>query len=702
MNRPWVIPAAVVAAIFLCACCLCLVVVAGLSTFMIVDSTTVSDVIIEYTPQPVITRQVVVPTSRPTRTPAPRQPSPTPPQGREPSPTLEDRPTQPPFQGDPGETLRSLDEALVPINDPADLAKRLLGEGDIPPTLPPPAGPRRVGDQDTFWVSDTDTNDYFQVDATLRYVTEHAYFWIENGVSYREGDLRDLADTFESKIYPTNREFFGMEWSPGVDGDVHLYILYAGGLGGSVAGYFSSSDSFNPQIQEYSNGHEMFVFNADGVDLREEFTYGVLAHEFQHMIHWYRDRNEATWMNEGFSDLAMFLNGYDIGGHDFVYALDPDIQLNDWPTDQGDTTPHYGASFLFVTYFLDRFGEDITKALVSHPDNDMISIDRVMSEQGITDPLTGHAIGADDIFADWVVATYLQNPRIDDGRYTYHNYPNAPQPFETETFETCGSAPQRRTVSQYGVDYIRINCRDSVTLRFKGSQQVNVLPADPHSGGYAFWSNKGDESDMTLTREFDFTGHSGPLTFTYWTWYDLEEDFDYLYLVASVDGENWEILEPPSGTADDPTGANYGWGYNAKSGNGPIWIQEEVDLSRFAGQKVQIRFEYITDAAVNGEGFLLDDVEIPEIGYSSDFENGDGGWQAAGFVRIHNQLPQTFRLSIIRDGRETVVEQFTLSGDNTAEIPLDLAGELDDAVLVVSGTTRYTRQPASYTLSFIP
>ena len=29
-----------------------------------------------------------------------------------------------------------------------------------------------------------------------------------------------------------------------------------------------------------------------------------------------------------------------------------------------DTSPHYGASFLFMTYFLDRFGEEATKALV--------------------------------------------------------------------------------------------------------------------------------------------------------------------------------------------------------------------------------------------------------------------------------------------------------------------------------------------------
>ena len=40
------------------------------------------------------------------------------------------------------------------------------------------------------------------------------------------------------------------------------------------------------------------------------------------------------------------------------------------------------------------------------------------------------------------------------------------------------------------------------TLRFEGSIEVGVLPADPYSGDYAFWSNKGDDSDMTLTRQF--------------------------------------------------------------------------------------------------------------------------------------------------------------------------------------------------------
>ncbi len=190
-------------------------------------------------------------------------------------PTLESDPNSgtvdalPPAQADGAhETLKTLTDTIVPINDPYSITERLEGKQDIPTTLDPPVAPFQLGAKKTFWASNTDTNENFQVPATLRYITDHSYFWIEDGLSYKEKDLRDLAETFEQQIYPTNREFFGSEWTPGVDGDQHIYILYATGLGGNMAGYFSSLDSVNPLVQEYSNGHEMFVFNADNSDLR--------------------------------------------------------------------------------------------------------------------------------------------------------------------------------------------------------------------------------------------------------------------------------------------------------------------------------------------------------------------------------------------------------------------------------------------------
>ncbi|MDD5467929.1 MAG: immune inhibitor A [Anaerolineales bacterium] len=696
MKNPWILPGIILVVIILCVCGLCLVGAIGASYFWLAE------------PRPSAAWEA----SSPTSTPAVLRPTLNPGQENE-TPSGAPTPGEPAVErtpvsipAGPEDNLRILMEAEIPDNDLPDLVRRLEGIQDIPMTVPPPTSPLQVGDKETFWASNTDTNANFEVSATLRYITDHAYFWIEDGVTYNARDLRDLAEAFEERIYPTNREFFGSEWTPGVDGDPHIYILYVRGMGESIAGYFSTMDEYTPLVNEYTNSHEMFLFSADNVTFDEEFTYGVLAHEFQHMIHWYRDRNEESWVNEGFSELATFLNDYSAGGFDGLYVMDPDVQLNVWPVQHELSGPHYGASFLFMTYFLDRFGEDATKALVSHSENGLESIDLSMAEMDESDPLTGETITADDIFVDWTVATFLQDERVGDGRYIYHNYPDAPQPSETEDIEECTPGERTRDVNQYGVDYIRIRCDSSTTLRFEGSTVTSVLPADPHSGSYAFWSNKGDESDMTLTRAFDFSEVTGPLTLNYWTWYDIEKDFDYLYLLASTDGERWEILHTPSGTPDDPTGANFGWGYNAKSGtndyeNGEaIWLEESVDLSHFAGKQVQLRFEYVTDAVANGEGFLLDDLAIPEIDYATDFESNDGGWQAAGFVRIQNLLPQTYRLTLITKGREIQVQHLTLNPGNTVEVPLDFDGDLKEAILIVSGTTRFTIQPTAYRYYF--
>jgi hypothetical protein len=598
--------------------------------------------------------------------------------------------------------LFTLGNSPAPLNDRADLAKRLLGVAAVPETYPDPYAPHQVGDKQSFWVTDTSTDAVFQAPTTLRYVTEHAYFWVGDTVQYDHDDLKELAEAFENHIYPTTRAFFGSEWTPGIDEDERIYILYVPGVGGGVAGYFSSSDQVHPLAHEYSNAHELFVFNASNTPLSSKYTYGLLAHEFQHMIHWYQDRNEESWVNEGLAELAILLNGYSSSGMDYFYVSQPDLQLNDWPSDEMSTGPHYGAAFLFMTYFLDRMGDEITKMLVRHPENGFKSIDLVLEEAKVTDPLTGQPIWADDLVLDWALTNHLLDESVGDGRFTYDSYRYGMGTRDTETIDECLPGLQERNVRQYGVDYIRITCPGQHNLYFEGSLHTTLLPEGAHSGYYSFWSGKGDESDMTLTRTFDFTAVTTPITLSYWTWYDIEEDYDYVFLTASVDGEHWDILTTPSGTGEDPTGGNYGWGYNGLSGGSPEWIQESVDLSQFAGQKVQLRFEYVTDAAVNGEGFLLDDLAIPAVEYITDFEEDDGGWVGAGFVRVANILPQTFRLALITKGSTTDVKYITLDDENSLEIPFEIGGDVDEVLLVVVGTTRYTRQLASYQFEFLP
>lgn len=598
----------------------------------------------------------------------------------------------------PIDTLYTLENTFIPINDPIELAHRLLNLDNLSPTEAPPASYYSIGAQQSFWVGDGEVEN-FRIQATLRYVTDHAYFWVEDNVPYHQRDLSVLADTFEYQIYPTNRSFFGSEWTPGVDGDPHIYILYARGIGDGIAGYFSSADEYPHLVNHFSNGHEIFLFNADNSPLDNKSTFGTLAHEFQHMIHWHQDRNESNWVSEGFSELAVLLNNFYVGGFDALYMRNPDLQLNNWPDDsQEDSTPHYGASFLFLTYFLDRFGEATTKALVANQDNDLNGVDSTLQQINAVDPLTYKPITANNFFLDWVITNYLMDRHVGDGRFSYTSYRGAPRTQPTETFNTCPIATTTRDVHQYGVDYIRFTCPGSYTLHFEGSIQTPLLPQDPHSGSYAFWANKSDESDTTLTKTFDLTGYSSPLSLNYWTWYELENGWDYVYLEASTDGVNWQILTTPSGTSADPQGYSYGWGYTGLSGGGssPIWVQDTVDLSQFAGQNLTLRFEYVTDANVTGEGFLLDDLSISAIGYTTDFEIDNGGWQAEGWARIQNVLPQNYGLALISVGDATNVQYITLNPDITADIPFTIGSDVDNVVLVVSGTTRFTRQLAPY------
>ena len=210
------------------------------------------------------------------------------------------------------------------------------------------------------------------------------------------------------------------------------------------------------------------------------------------------------------------------------------------------------------------------------------------------------------------------------------------------------------------------------------------------------WSNRADASATKLTREFDFTNVTGPISLTYSTWYEIEEDYDFLYLLASTGDGKGRIINTPSCSFSDITGNSYGCGYNGAS-NG--WITETVDLSQFAGQVVTLSFEYITDEAVTGEGFVMDDIRIPEINYLADFEQDEGGWTAEGFVRINNILPQTFLVSVIDTYSETPIQKFTVSSGEDLNISLNALPDGYDYVLVVSGTSRFTRQKAEYQIS---
>jgi hypothetical protein len=678
--------------IALVACCLCIAALAVGVWGVALSGTSLPTRIVRVTPG-------VSRTPRPTATPGalitatPRPQLPIPSAGPKPPTTLR----HDPVPQEAVETAKLLESAIVPTRDLRDVTLRLADPGmPIPEVARDQPWNFKVGDKHSFWVSREDDHKNFWITATLIYVTPHTYFWVEDGVKVNQGRLKAAADRFENKTYPTDREFFGSEWSPGVDSDVHLSLLISDKLGANVGGYYSSMDEYSHLVHTYSNEMEMFYISAQNGLLGTEFFDCVLAHEFQHMIHWYHHQNQANWVNEGLSDLACQINELETSGSMYLFADKPDTQLDSWADNAGQAGPNYGAAYLFMSYFLDRFGEKATQALVNSALYSSAAVDDVLKKSNAQ-------VTFDDVFADWVIANYINDPSVDRGQYAYTTI--TPPDFKpTLKLRQSGFPAQKEaTVSQYGTDYIELTGQRDVQVDFAGATLAGLANMTPHSGKYVWWGETVDSSDTTLTHEFDLSTVKSA-TLAFWTWYDIEKDFDYAYVEVSTDGEHWKTLKGSGTTNDNPNGQNYGNGYTGKSGvsssdqKSPAkWVQEKIDLSQYAGQKAQLRFEYLTDAAVMHAGFFVDDIEIPEISYRYDVDSGDGGWVARGFVRHANVLPQRWLVQLITVGKNsTTVERLPIGNDQTGHWNIHLGADVDRAVLVINGLTPVTAEPARY------
>lgn len=570
-----------------------------------------------------------------------------------------------------------------------------------------------IGASRTFTLSNSDTDKQFSITARLEYKTAHVYMWVERSPTNIRLDntrLRRAADQFEEKIYPTTRNFFGEEASPGVDCDPHLTIVHAAGLGQTVGGYFSSADSFLRAVRDDSNEAEMFVVHAapgfNGERPNTDTYMSTLAHEFQHMISYKNVHAPDLWLEEGAAQLAERLNGY-ADGISTVYAFAdaPQTQLNTWAdSSAGDNSAHYGAGYVFWSYLYDRFGEDVAKKLARSPERSVNAFIALLAAEDIVNPDTNQAFTFEDLFADFVVANFMNQQKIEPAgtRYQYSSIEVPPMSKHAEYRQIDYPVDVKDQVSQFGTHYIELRGDQPVNIRFTGSNAVPLLPLE-NSDGQFWWSNRADSSNSRLTREIDLSAlpKARKTTLNYKAWYRLEQDYDYAYVSASTDnGATWLTLKSATCTTANPQSSNLGCGYTGASGNPdqPTWVDESIDLTVYAGQKFLLRFEMVTDAAVNLEGLAIDDIEIAEINFRDDATT-DTGWTAEGFVRADNMLAQQWRVQVILFNKDNSValERLNLTNSN-GTIPVNLGKTVDYAILAISASTQSTTEPGAYQL----
>lgn len=589
----------------------------------------------------------------------------------------------------PFPTLTALQETVIPRYDATEAAARLRGVTNV--DTPDFAGTLAVGTQQNLWVSNSASLETFQVPATLLAVGETCYIWIQDDQGVTADAAQRVADMFDTRVYNQVRDLWGSEANPGIDGDPRLHILFARNLGPGTGAYFAQRHTYPDAVKSASNEREMFVVSLDAYRPDSSSIAAlesVLAHEFQHMIRFNLDGNEDTWLNEGLSTFTEFYLGSTAPYRypDFFLPA-PDTQLNTFGLSNVPRAVNYGAGFMFITYFYERFGDEAIRKLSAQTANGLIAVDTVLRDLGVGD--------ADSFFADFALANLIQDASIADGIYDY------PESLPMRPVPVIGQGGLRNTWvtsgNQYSTTYydIAFEAGSSVTVSLDMPESVRLIPTDAASGSRMWYSNRGDTSNMTLTRAFDLRDVSSA-TLEFKAWYAIEEFWDYAYVMASTDdGASWNILRTPQTTFENPFGNSQGAGYTGYTSG---WIDQSVTLDAYAGQEILLRFEYITDDAVNEPGFALDDVRIDAVGYSSDFEADDGGWESAGWLLIDNRLPQQAWVQVVEfTGDDVAITRWLALGSDSWTLDVDPAAQR--VVIAVSPFAPVTTVPVEYTLS---
>jgi hypothetical protein len=466
-----------------------------------------------------------------------------------------------------------------------------------------------------------------------------------------------------------------------VDGDPRIIVLQAD-LGGAVGGYYSGDDAYLSSVRPLSNEAEMVYIDRTLKPGGAAFSV-VLAHEFQHLIHAHNDVDEEAWVNEGLSEDSSMLVG---GAASTIRSFEakPQTQLNFW--DSAGSSPHYGAGAAFFRYLSSRFGGDSSYGSIARAQRDgPAGVDEFLAS-------TGQTVRFRDVFADWISANVLN---AESGPYAN---PARKSQVRVDNEIAAGESIDGQA-HEFGSDYYGITGLDGgdLVVRFHGESQVSVLPPTAMAQQPLLWSNAEDDIDTRLTYNLDLTQSQNP-SLTFRTWYDIERWYDWGYVAISTDGGGtWRPLGGRQTTTDDPVRVAYGPGYTGTSGGGdePAWLDEQIDLSSYAGQTIQLRFEYVTDGGTHGEGWAIRDLALAD-GTSSRPLSAP---HSEGWVRLDTTLPQTYVVRVLETRADGTVAALSVAVDTSqsGELRFSTAG-VSDAVIVVAGSTEGTNQFAPYTL----
>ncbi len=151
-----------------------------------------------------------------------------------------------------------------------------------------------------------------------------------------------------------------------------------------------------------------------------------------------------------------------------------------------------------------------------------------------------------------------------------------------------------------------------------------ILPKKPvvsnigaaFAGAAYYYSSAGDGLNNFMYKAFSLPANS---TLTAKVKYNIELDWDYAYLIYSVDnGATWTPIQTNLSVTTNPHQQNFGYGITGISSG---WVDLTANLPT---GNVLLGFRYWTDANTGGFGFMVDDISVN--GGTVDGAETDAGW----------------------------------------------------------------------------
>ncbi|MDX1435437.1 MAG: immune inhibitor A [Anaerolineales bacterium] len=197
---------------------------------------------------------------------------------------------------------------------------------------------------------------------------------------------------------------------------------------------------------------------------------------------------------------------------------------------------------------------------------------------------------------------------------------NSPVDLDLNSADGVYSLGQQSIPPAGTVDGLRISLPDIEKI-------ASVTPY----GTMMWYSDLGDDRSESIANSF--TPAAGEVvTVSTQMAYDIELDWDYLYVeISSTTTGGWVPLKVYSGTTEittdtDPNGNNSNG--NGITGLSPGWITASTVITdgMHGDATFDLRFRYLTDAAVQNEGIYLDNISVDgSVSGNIFFDDVEGG-----------------------------------------------------------------------------